>query len=72
MNENKLFLKPIHDKLFTVNKNYHERFKDLKKEELIGLCKHNSLLEKVHQELKSSHKFDIDIEEVFGLILYIQ
>ena len=41
-------------KLFTVNKSYHESFKHLSNKELVGLCDHNFLSEKVHKELKSS------------------
>lgn len=41
-------------KLFSVNRSYHESFKHLSNEELLGLCDHNSLLGKVHEELKSS------------------
>ena len=56
-------------KLFTVNKSYHESFKHLSNEELIGLCDHNSLLEKVHKELKPSVT-ESDIEN-FNLILNV-
>ena len=34
---NKLFLKPVNDRFFTVNKSYHENFRLLEKKELIGL-----------------------------------
>ena len=56
MNEQKIFFKSIQDRLSTVNKSYHDAFKSLKEEELMNLCEHDSLLEKVHQELKSSEK----------------
>ena len=61
MKENSL-LKLIEKKLFTVNKSYNENFNFLEKEELAGLCKHESLLKKVHEELKSeiSHT-DLDV-----------
>ena len=44
----------LNNNLFTVNKSYHESFKSLNTEELKGLCEHNSLLKKVHEELQSN------------------
>jgi hypothetical protein len=44
--------KLMEKKLFTVNKSYHENFNNLNSDELDGLCKYDSLLEKVHKELK--------------------
>ena len=59
----KLFLlKSNYNKLFTVNKSYHENFKSLDETELSNLCKHNSLLEKVHKEMKTiNNDFDIGV-----------
>jgi hypothetical protein len=51
MVNNNLF-KLMEKKLFTVNKSYHESFNNLNSDELNGLCKYDSLLEKVHKELK--------------------
>ena len=48
-------------KLFMVNKSYHHAFKSLNEQEINGLCLHDELLAKVHQELKSSSsELDID------------
>ena len=53
MKENYL-LKFFEKKISTVNNSYHESFKDLNAEELIGLCEHDKLLIKVHKELIST------------------
>lgn len=52
MKENNLS-KIIEKKLFTVNRSYHESFEKLNEKELVGLCEYDSLLTKVHKELKS-------------------
>ena len=57
--ENNL-LKILEKKLFTVNKSYHESFKNLNEEELVGLCRYDFLLEKVHEEMLNN-KTDNDI-----------
>ena len=48
--------------IFTVNKSYHNSFKDLTKEELTGLCQHSSFLAKVREELLSEvSSKDLDV-----------
>jgi len=51
MNNYNYLIDPKFSKLAAVNKSYHDGFKNLNNEELGGLCEHNSLLEKVHEEM---------------------
>ena len=44
-------IKLIEHKLFTVHKSYHDSFKSLNNDELVALRDHESLLQKVHEEL---------------------
>lgn len=49
-------------KILTVKDSYQKSFRNLTNDEISGLCSHDSLLEKVHEELRSrSSQKDIDI-----------
>lgn len=62
MRENYLLNKLTEVKLLIVNKSYHANFNNLTQEELEGLCTHDTLLERVHAELKSDvAQVDIDV-----------
>jgi len=53
-------LYPVYNKCLTVKESYEANFKGLTEEQLIDLCKHNSFLDKVHEEMLNN-KTDNDI-----------
>ena len=60
MNNNNFFNTTFNRSL-TVTQSYHENFTQLNDAEITGLCSHDSLLKKVHEEMKlCDNEFDIN------------